>query len=130
MECPVAVADPEIGTPPIDPAPEIEEFSNEAMEFTEYTLRPEPIGGWEVIQNNIIYPQNAKRNGIEGLVYVNTYINTDGTVAYAVARSKDSDGLDQAAIDAVKKTKFFPLGKRNGRPIKAIWVIPVNFKLE
>ncbi|HEY4612388.1 MAG TPA: TonB family protein, partial [Bacteroidota bacterium] len=67
---------------------------------------PEPIGGIAAIQNNVVYPETAKRDSIEGTVFVDTYIDEDGNVERtAVVRGVRSD-LDVAAQNAVRAVKF------------------------
>ena len=38
-------------------------------------------------------------------------------------------GLDEAALDAIKQTKFTP-GKQKGKPVKVQVSIPIVFKLQ
>ncbi len=90
---------------------------------------PKPIGGIKAIQEKIVYPQTAKRAGVEGKVYVLAYIDEEGNVAYANIIRGIGAGLDEAAINAIKQTKFFP-GKQNGKPVKVQVSIPILFKLE
>lgn len=81
------------------------------------------------LQNYLIYPEKAKKDGIEGRVILRVLVDTDGSVRKALIQHSDSKLLNQAAIDAVKETKFTPALK-NGKPIM-VWVsIPINFKLK
>lgn len=89
---------------------------------------PEPIGGIEAIQKNIIYPEIARRAGIQGKVYVKAFITEDGNVEKAIIIKGIGGGCDQAAINAIKKVKFKP-GMENGIPVKVQVSIPVIFRL-
>lgn len=90
---------------------------------------PEPIGGLYSIQSKIVYPEEAKRNGIEGRVFIQAFIDETGNVADAKVIKGVGHGLDEAALEAVKRTKFTP-GIHKGEPVKVQVSIPIQFKLQ
>ena len=45
---------------------------------------PEPIGGIAAIQANVVYPEKAKRAGIEGTVYLEAFLDETGQVTKIV----------------------------------------------
>lgn len=90
---------------------------------------PEPIGGIKAIQSNLIYPVDAKEQGIEGKVYVLAYINENGVVEKTKIIKGPGYGMDEAAADAVRKTKFTP-GKQDGKTVKVEVSIPIIFHLD
>lgn len=90
---------------------------------------PEPIGGLKAIQEKIIYPEIAKRAGIEGKVYVQAFIDENGNVVNAKILKGIGAGCDEAALNAIKETKFIP-GGHNGRTVKTQVSIPIMFKLQ
>jgi len=90
---------------------------------------PEPIGGIQSIQSKIKYPEIAKRAGIEGKVYVLAFIDETGNVANAKIIKGIGAGCDEAALDAIKQTKFKP-GRQKGKPVKVQVSIPIVFKLQ
>ena len=79
-----------------------------------------------------VYPDFAKRSGIEGDVWVEAEILISGKVgAVEIIQSLQSGpgGLDEAAINAVKTWTFSP-AKSVGKPV-ACWVtFPVSFSLD
>lgn len=89
---------------------------------------PEPIGGIAAIQQKVVYPEIAIRAGVEGRVYIRAFIDAQGNVVRALVEKGIGAGCDEAALDAVKQTKFTP-GEQRGRPVKVQMVIPVQFKL-
>ena len=89
---------------------------------------PEPIGGLKSIQNKITYPDLAKKAGIEGKVFILAYVDENGNVTKAEVIKGIGLGCDEAALDAVRLTKFKP-GKQRGKPIKVQITIPISFKL-
>lgn len=90
---------------------------------------PEPIGGMATIQKNTVYPSSAIQTGIQGKVYVMAYINENGGVDDVKLVKGIGGGCDEAAINAVKKTKFTP-GKNKGVPVKVKLTIPLTFKIK
>lgn len=92
-------------------------------------LMPEPIGGIATIQDNIVYPEIARKAGIEGRVYILAFINENGDVAKTKILKGIGAGCDEAAANAVNKTKFKP-GILNGVPVKVQVTIPIVFKLK
>jgi protein TonB len=112
---------------------EVEEKVVEKEEAPKYFVAveemPEPIGGITAIQQKIVYPEIAKRAGVEGKVYVLAFVNEDGNVTDAKLIKGIGAGCDEAALDAVKKTKFKP-GKQRGVPVKVQVSIPIVFKLQ
>ncbi|MCF8240634.1 MAG: energy transducer TonB [Melioribacteraceae bacterium] len=90
---------------------------------------PEPIGGINEIAKNVIYPEEAKKAGIEGKVFLNVFINEEGNVDKLVILKSSHPALDSAAIEAVSKVKFTP-GKKDGIPVKTQIAIPIKFQLK
>ena len=90
---------------------------------------PEPIGGIKAIQEKISYPEIAKRAGVEGKVYILAFVDENGNVTKAQVLKGIGAGCDEAALDAVQKTKFKP-GKQRGVPVKVQVSIPIIFKLQ
>jgi len=90
---------------------------------------PEPIGGIKGIQEKIVYPEIAKRAGVEGKVYILAFVDETGTVTKAQVLKGIGAGCDEAALNAVLSTKFNP-GKQRGVAVKVQVSIPIIFKLQ
>ena len=79
-----------------------------------------------------VYPDFAKKSGIEGTVILEVEVFETGKVgAIDVLKSlmPGPGGLDEAAIKAVKQWEFQP-AKSSGKPI-ACWVkLPIGFTLD
>ncbi len=97
--------------------------------FVAVEQMPEPIGGIQSIAEKVKYPEIAKRAGIEGRVFVKAYIDTNGNVAKAEIIKGIGSGCDEAAIEAVKKSKFTP-GEQRGKKVNVQVSIPILFKLQ
>lgn len=90
---------------------------------------PEPIGGIQSIMGKIVYPEIAKRAGIEGRVYVQAYVNKDGSVDGVDVLKGIGAGCDEAAMEVMLGAKFKPGRDENGNPVKTKVVVPFFFKL-
>ncbi len=111
------------------PPPPVEEEEEVAIEFfVAVEEMPQPIGGIEAIQKKIIYPEIAKRAGVQGRVFVKAFVDESGAVKKAEVIKGIGAGCDEAAIAAVMKTRFNP-GKQRGKPVRVQVSIPILFKL-
>jgi protein TonB len=77
----------------------------------------------------IIYPELAREAGIEGKIFVRAFINTKGIVtATKIVKGLANTGLDEAALNAIKKSRWYPARQRDKKV--GIWLtIPVDFSL-
>lgn len=89
---------------------------------------PTPVGGMEALMKLISYPSIAKKAGVQGKVFLLAYINENGGVDDVKVVKGIGAGCDEAAVDAVKKSKFNP-GKNKGLPVKVKLSLTINFKL-
>lgn len=96
-------------------------------EKTEVPLRL--VGGMEALSKNLVYPERAKKDGVEGAVVVIAYINKKGKVERTQIQKGIGSGCDEAAATAVRKCSFIP-GQIGGEPVKTKVFITVNFTLD
>ena len=77
-----------------------------------------------------VYPEIAQEAGIEGVVVVQAFIDEKGRVKETlILKGVPNTGLDEAAMAAIRKTRFRP-AKQRERAV-GVWIsIPVNFKLK
>jgi protein TonB len=85
------------------------------------------------LQRMVVYPELAKRAGIEGKVVIMALVSTDGTVVRDSIVQSDSDMLNQAAKDALYKLsdsgQISPGISSDGEPARAWLTIPITFRL-
>lgn len=120
--------DAEVTGPPPPPVVE-EEEDEEPVFFVAVEEMPEPIGGIQGIQQRIVYPEIARRAGVQGRVFVKAYVDELGNVWKTELIKGIGAGCDEAALAAVKETKFKP-GKQRGKPVKVQVSIPILFKIQ
>ncbi|MCK4640598.1 MAG: energy transducer TonB [Candidatus Marinimicrobia bacterium] len=112
------------------PPPPPEDEGGPRVRFIPYDEAPEPIGGFSAIQRNVVYPEIAQEAGIEGTVVIQAFVNEFGKVTDCVVlKGVPNTGLDEAAIDAIKMTRFKP-AKQRDRNVGVYISIPVIFKLQ
>jgi protein TonB len=95
---------------------------DQAIEVDEY---PTPL-----TTVNPVYPEAARKSGLEGTVWVKVLVDKKGhVVKTAVTKPADATAsLEQAAVEAVKQWTFKPATVKT-EPV-SIWVtIPFKFKL-
>jgi len=93
-------------------------------------VMPKPIGGIQAIYKNIkTYPRAAENAGIEGKVYVLAFVNEKGTVDKVKVVKGLGGGCDEAAVKAVRKTKFTP-AKSKGKAVKVKTSLAIVFKIQ
>jgi TonB family protein len=81
------------------------------------------------ISKLIRYPNYARRNRIEGKVFIRFTINKKGLIDSAKVIKGIGGGCDEAALEAcIKQTRWIP-GTRKGKPVKTSLVLPIIFKL-
>lgn len=97
---------------------EMPEFSGGVAKMNEY------------LGNNIIYPEYAVDNNIEGRVIVEFIVNTDGTLSNVQIRRSVHETLDNEAIRVVKSMPKWKPGKQGGKAVRVKYVIPITFNLD
>ncbi len=75
------------------------------------------------------YTEIARKARITGVVIVEAIIDKGGSVTNVKVLKGLPMGLDQAAVDAIKKWKFEP-ATLNGKPVAVIYNLTVNFQLQ
>ncbi len=92
-----------------------------------------PIGGYaafyKYVGDNMDYPTQARRMGIEGRVFVQFVIDTDGSITDVQAVKGIGAGCDEEAVRVVKGAAKWKPPKQRGQAVKQRIVLPITFKL-
>lgn len=76
-----------------------------------------------------VYPEIARKAGLEGRIVVRVLIDKDGKPKKAqVLKSSGIEAFEEAAIDAVMRSSYSP-AIQNGKPVKCWMTIPIKFSL-
>ncbi len=94
---------------------------------------PEYPGGIDGLKEfmvaNIKYPEQARKNKVEGKVFVSFVVGKNGSVSNAkVVRSVDPE-LDKEALRVVNAMEKWTPGKEKGKPVKVQFTLPIQFAL-
>jgi len=75
------------------------------------------------------YPEGDEYRGIEGDVYIEAVVTTEGTVVEPkLIRGVGNDEMDKRALEAVSKWRFEP-GTKDGEPVPVIALFTVTFRV-
>ncbi len=101
--------------------------------FTIVEDQPEFPGGmqafYKYVADNMDYPSQARRMGIEGRVYVQFVVDKVGNVTEVKAVKGIGAGCDEEAERVLREAPKFKPGKQRGRAVKVRMVLPIIFKL-
>ena len=102
--------------------------------FTIVEQQPEPEGGitafYKYIGENLKYPALARRNNIEGRVFIRFVVERDGSLTDVTVLKGIGGGCDEEAVRIIQGAPKWKPGKQRGRPVRVQMVLPVLFKLE
>jgi TonB family protein len=101
---------------------------NRDLFICEVEICPRPAGGMEAILSNLVYPEYAKMYGLEGKVTIIADIDVQGNVTDTRIVEGLGLGCDEAASEAVMKTKFLP-GANGNVAVGSSVIFKVEFKL-
>ncbi|MCA0446764.1 MAG: TonB family protein [Bacteroidetes bacterium] len=105
-----------------------ENHESEQDTFMVFEESPVPVGGIAGIQKRVVYPELAIKAEIEGQVVIRAGIDERGNVIRTDVLKGLAGGCTEAAITAIRNTKFTP-GLQREKPVKVQIAIPVIFKL-
>ncbi len=101
--------------------------------FTIVEEMPEYPGGldlfYKYLAEEIRYPDVARKNGIEGSVYVQFVVDKDGSILDVESIKGIGYGCDEEAVRVVQNAGKFNPGSQRGIPVRVRMVQPVKFKL-
>ena len=101
-------------------------------------LMPELIGGLRPLLQEIRYPASARRNRIQGVVFLSFVVDEQGLVEQAVVEEGIGGGCDEEALRVVRLLRFkpgiqvelTPDGNFISKPVKVQMSLPITFRLK
>ncbi|BAV98597.1 poly-beta-1,6-N-acetyl-D-glucosamine biosynthesis protein PgaD [Lysobacter enzymogenes] len=89
------------------------------------SAKPRPLPGFSP---KPVYPLDALRQSESGLVTLRVQVSAQGEPTRVdVSRRSGFRALDRAAVSTVRRWKFAP-AMREGKPVAAVVIVPVEFK--
>lgn len=102
--------------------------------FQVVEVDPEFPGGMEALtkylSENIKYPEQAKKDKIQGKVYISFVVEKDGSVADAKVLRGIGGGCDEEALRVVNAMPKWTPGKQRNTPVRVQFNLPIVFKLQ
>ncbi len=80
------------------------------------------------ITENIIYPEQAQIQNIQGTVYLRFVVEKDGSIGPVQLQRGIHELLDKEAIRVIKTLPNFTPGEQNGKRVRAWYSLPIIFK--
>ncbi len=82
------------------------------------------------INSNIVYPEIAKENNIQGRVILRFCVTYKGLVDQVQVLKGVDPALDNEAIRVIKMLPGWKPGKQGGKPVNVWYSVPVTFQLK
>jgi protein TonB len=112
---------------------EVVEVKKVEEPFTVVEQMPKFPGGdaemYKYLSKNVKYPRQASQNNIEGTVYVQFVISSEGGISEVRVLKGIGYGCDEEAIRVVSKMPSWNPGKQAGRAVPVRFTLPIKFKL-
>jgi protein TonB len=81
------------------------------------------------VYDNVVYPQVALENNIQGRVTVKFCVTPTGGISQISILKGIDPEIDKEVIRVVSTVPPFKPGKQGGKPVPVWYVLPVNFKI-
>jgi protein TonB len=113
-----------------------DQVSGEGYEDIPYEIveqPPQPEGGMSAfswyISKNLKYPDLARRNKIEGKVFVTFIVDVDGSLINVKILKGIEGGCDEEALRVIRNAPKWIPGKQQNKPVRVQMILPLVFKL-
>ena len=81
------------------------------------------------IMQNINYPEAARENREQGIVYVKFIVGSDGVLRDITISRGVSESLDNECLRLVAAMPRWTPGYQDGKPVNVSFTLPINFRL-
>lgn len=82
------------------------------------------------LSDNVVYPKEAEKAGIQGRVIIRFIIEADGTVTDPQIVKGVARELDKEAIRVVRSMPKWTPAQNGGKDVASYFTMPINFKLQ
>lgn len=102
--------------------------------YVKVDVMPEFPGGMDDLSyffyTHLKYPEDAKKEKIEGVVYISFIVDETGKVKNVKVIKGVHASLDKEAVRVASQMPNWTPGKHNGKNVKVQFNLPVKFSLE
>ena len=109
---------PEEVEEPFDKVEEMPEFPGGTPELMKF------------LQENVKYPEEAMKNGIQGRVLVQFIVEKDGSITELKVVKKANELLDGEALRVANAMPKWTPGKQKGEVVRVKFTLPITFRLQ
>jgi periplasmic protein TonB len=81
------------------------------------------------LSENLNYPKEAQKKGIEGKVYIQFVVSDKGEITNIKVKKGVNPLLDEEAVRVVKSMPRWNPGTFNGKPVNSVFSLPITFRL-
>ena len=85
---------------------------------------------FKYMMENVIYPETAKEQGIQGTVYVSFIVEKDGSITNTKVKRGVEKSLDKEALRVVSTMPKWSPGTQEGKSVRVQFNMPISFKLK
>jgi TonB family protein len=83
----------------------------------------------QFIQDNFEYPEEAREDGDQGIVYVTFVVEKDGSITYAKIRKGVHESLNAEALRLINKMPKWTPAEQAGKPVRVNFTLPIHFRI-
>jgi len=102
--------------------------------FVVVESRPEFVGGkqamYKYLQENIKYPELAKKAGTQGTVSVDFIVEKNGEISSVKIKEGIGDGCDEEAMRVIQNMPNWTPGQQRGEAVRVAYSLPIKFNLQ
>jgi TonB family protein len=111
----------------------VEQMSNDIHFFDAFGQKPEFPGGEEslikYLQENLKYPAQAKKQGIQGNVLISFMVEENGKVSTVQILHGIGGGCDEEAVRVISGMPSWKPAEKEGKNERVLFKMPVTFRL-
>jgi protein TonB len=85
---------------------------------------------YRFIENELQYPEQYKKDGIEAVALVSFIIDSTGVIHQAKVENTIDKPFEEEALRIIAKMPNWQAGLENGKPVNVRYVLPIEFELK
>jgi TonB family protein len=109
-----------------------QELADEVFDIVEE--QPAPVGGmkefYSYVAHNLRYPTTARQKGIEGRVFIQFVVDSEGNLTKIKTVKGVGAGCDEEAVRVLEGAPNWKPGKQRGRAVNVRMILPITFKID
>lgn len=119
--------------PPVAENAKQQSYATDTTLFVVVDQMPEFPGGDEArmkyLQENINYPEEARKKGIQGTVYVTFIVEADGRISEVKILRGIGGGCNEESVRVIENMPNWIPGKQRGEAVRVQFNMPIRFTL-